>query len=237
MRFFIILLLLSSNAMAADEYNTIESIWIYENDNSYFSIAIKENNNEFLAFHLTGDASILTDKIKSVGRSRTVTQPFTISDTSSFILPIEGVARVTDDESGGGETTYQDITVPLRGSFRNGALSVFLEDGSELRMSKAGFLQSAIEYSKLILSSLISFVLYAVAMVLALRHLVRKSRTLSSKNVDKRYKELTLKNGRTGRSVLFLLVVGVGLIFVVYHFILGFLGIGGFLDHVIFWTY
>ena len=226
----------ASCAVAVDNARSLIGMWTSEQTPTVV-IQIKQNEDQYKAFLLSGDADVFSSKSRHWGRSQTISNTFSISDYRNFRLPFQGVIQVPDPNSQDGGTKRENIVIPLPSSLDNELLKVSAEDGAVLNFRKTSLFETLIEYVKLVGSTILSFILFAIALIFYAKVLVNRYRAMSSLKIDRRYKELRFKEGKSLKWMLFVLVLGVGVIFVIYHFLLGALGIGGFVDHIVYWTY
>ena len=234
---YLLFITLSTCLSANNDPNALIGFWISEQD-AKVSIAIKQNENEYIAFRLSGDAQILSKKLNSYGKSQIISHPFSIKKSASFTLPLKGSIIIPDPESKDGGTKKQDIVINLSGSLDDELLKIVTEDGQSIDFRKENFFQKSFEYLKLVASTIISFVFFFLALIFYMKVLFNRFQAISNLKVDRRHrKKLKFKDGKSLQLILFIFVLGLGIIFVIHHLLLGFLGIGSFLDHMTFWTY
>ena len=238
MRFLVCIFffLIGTASTAQDNVRVLSGFWIAD-QNPKVSMAIKQSENQYMAFRLSGNTRILSKKLRANGKTQAISDPFIASNLSKFTIPLRGWIDIPDPNSKNGGTKKKDVTVLLPASLDGEVLEIVSENGKNIVFRKAGFFESLPEYFKLVVSTISSFILFVIALIFYLKVLINRYRAISSLKVDRRYKEYKFKDGKSLKWMLFVLVLGIGVVFVLYHFLLGALGIGGFIDHVIFWTY
>lgn len=242
LRFLLFIFLLGVPTITLGDTDRITGVWSYETDEEFISIAIKSNDDSFLAFRLSGPAQRLTAKMVAWGKAQAITESFRVFDRESllFLLPIKGAIQVPDPKKSDGSTKREEVIVRLRAKLEGEALLINTEHGNTLIFKKTNLLNYLFEYLKLVFSTAVSLFIFIVVGVFYLKLFVNRYKAISKLKVDHRYSAkggLRFRGGKNGNAEWFWLIAGTVIIFVIHFGMLGYLKIGGFSDHVGFWIY